>query len=140
MTTSTILNSENAVEKVRTGSRGRTIAYWTVTGFFAAALTMSGIGQLVPLEGNVVLVENLGYPEYILAILGIWKLLGVIAIVIPGVPRLKEWAYAGFFFLMTGAALSHVLAGDDAFSIILPLAYAALAITSWALRPQSRRL
>ncbi|MFC4775776.1 DoxX family protein [Paenibacillus sp. GCM10023252] len=137
---STMIGTERAAGRAATGSRKKVITYWAVTGYFAAALTMSGIGQLVPLEGNVELVANIGYPEYILTILGIWKLLGVIAIVMPGAPRLKEWAYAGFFFLMTGAALSHIIAGDSAFAIILPLAYAALTITSWALRPSSRKL
>ncbi|KRF61886.1 hypothetical protein ASG99_24690 [Bacillus sp. Soil768D1] len=117
------------------------IAYWTVTLLLAAAIMLSGIGQLMQYGGNVGLVTNLGYPLYILTILGIWKVLGVIALVVPGLPRLKEWAHAGIFFLMTGAALSHAFAndyGNYGFHIILPLSYAALNIASWALRPQSR--
>ncbi|WMX54890.1 DoxX family protein [Peribacillus sp. R9-11] len=117
------------------------IAYWTVTLLLAAAIMLSGIGQLMQYGGNVELVTNLGYPLYILTILGIWKVLGVIALVVPGFPRLKEWAHSGIFFLMTGAALSHAFAndyGDYGFHIILPLSYAALNIASWALRPQSR--
>ncbi|MEJ9232816.1 DoxX family protein [Peribacillus butanolivorans] len=113
------------------------IAYWTVTLLLAAAIMLSGIGQLMQYGGNVELVTNLGYPLYILTILGIWKVLGVIALVVPGLPRLKEWAHAGIFFLMTGAALSHAFAndyGDYGFHIILPLSYAALNIASWALR------
>jgi uncharacterized membrane protein YphA (DoxX/SURF4 family) len=93
--------------------------------------------------GNVELVTNLGYHLYVMTILGIWKVLGAIVLVVPGVPRLKEWAYAGIFFLMTGAALSHAFAndyGDGGFNIILPLSYAALNIVSWALRPKSRKL
>ncbi|MGV2794537.1 hypothetical protein GNF78_15070, partial [Clostridium perfringens] len=88
-------------------------------------------------------VENIGYPLYIMNILGGWKILAVIAIVLPGFPRLKEWAHAGVFFLMTGAALSHAFANDygtSGFNIILPLFYAALNIASWALRPESRIL
>ncbi|MFB7639748.1 DoxX family protein [Peribacillus butanolivorans] len=117
------------------------IAYWTVTLLLAAAIMLSDIGQLMQYGGNVGLVTNLGYPLYILTILGIWKMLGVIALVVPGFPRLKEWAHAGIFFLMTGAALSHAFAndyGDYGFHIILPLSYAALNIATWALRPQSR--
>ncbi|MED3691027.1 DoxX family protein [Peribacillus butanolivorans] len=125
----------------RMKTKGKMIAYWTFTLLLAAAIMLSGIGQLMQYGGNVELVTNLGYPLYILTILGIWKVLGVIALVVPGFPRLKEWAYAGIFFLMTGAALSHAFAndyGDYGFHIILPLSYAALNIASWALRPQSR--
>lgn len=122
-------------------TKGKRIAYWTVTLLLAAAIMLSGIGQLMQYGGNVELVTNLGYPLYILTILGIWKVLGVIALVVPGFPRLKEWAHAGIFFLMTGAALSHAFAndyGDYGFHIILPLSYAALNFASWVLRPQSR--
>jgi hypothetical protein len=93
--------------------------------------------------GNVDLVTDIGFPLYVTSILGTWKLLGVLAIVMPGFPRLKEWAYSGLFFLMTGAAVSHAFAndyGDYGFHVILPLFYAALVIASWALRPKSRRL
>lgn len=132
-----------AAKKVKTRPQARVVAYWSVTLFLAAALVLSGIGQLMKLGGNIELVTNLGYPLYIMTILGIWKILGVIAIVVPGFPRLKEWAHAGIFFLMTGAALSHVLAddfGDYGFNLILPLLYAALNISSWALRPKNRKL
>jgi uncharacterized membrane protein YphA (DoxX/SURF4 family) len=124
-------------------TKGKTIAYWIVTVLLAVSITLSGMGQLMQLGGNIELVKSIGYPLYIMNILGVWKILGVIAIVVPGFPRLKEWAYAGIFFLMTGAALSHVFAndyGDYGFHIILPLFYAALNIASWALRPQSRIL
>ncbi|MFE5322101.1 DoxX family protein [Paenibacillus sp. NPDC056579] len=128
---------------VETRTRGKLIAYWSVTILLAASVTMSGIGQLMQLGGNLELVTKLGYPVYILTILGIWKVLGAIALVMPGFPRLKEWAHAGIFFLMTGAAISHVFAndyGDSGFSILLPLFYAALNIASWALRPMNRKL
>lgn len=124
-------------------TKGKWIAYWTVTVVLAFSITLSGLGQLMQLGGNIDLVKNIGYPLYIMNILGVWKILGVIAIVFPGFPRLKEWAHAGIFFLMTGAAFSHVLAndyGDYGFNIILPLFYAALNMASWALRPQSRIL
>lgn len=124
-------------------TKGKKIAYWTVTSLLVFAILLSGIGQLMQYGGNVELVTNIGYPLYILTILGIWKVLGAIALVVPGFPRLKEWVHAGIFFLMTGAALSHVFAhdyGDYGFNIILPLSYAALNIASWVLRPQSRIL
>lgn len=129
--------------KVENQLRGKMIAYWSVTLLLAAAVMLSGIGQLMRNAGNLELVTNLGYPLYVMTILGIWKVLGAIALVMPGFPRLKEWVHAGIFFLMTGAALSHAFAndyGDYGSYIILPLSYAALNIASWALRPKSRKL
>ena len=137
----TMAHEKNA--KVESRPVGRLAAYWTVTIILAFSITLSGIGQLMRYGGNVDLVTDIGFPLYITNILGAWKLLGVIAIVMPGLPRLKEWAYSGIFFLMTGAALSHAFAndyGDYGFNIILPLFYAALGMASWALRPKSRRL
>ncbi|MGG1553614.1 DoxX family protein [Paenibacillus ferrarius] len=131
------------IEKVGTRPTGRIAAYWTVTIILAISITLSGIGQLLRYGGNVDLVTHIGFPLYVTNILGAWKLLGVIAIVMPGFPRLKEWAYSGIFFLMTGAALSHMFAHDygaGGFNIFLPLFYAALGIASWALRPKSRKL
>ncbi len=130
-------------KRAKMKTNGEMIAYWTVTSLLVFAIMISGIGQLMKYGGNVELVTNLGYPLYILTILGIWKLLGAIALLMPGFPRLKEWVHAGIFFLMTGAALSHVFSndyGDYGFNIILPLSYAALNIASWVLRPQSRIL
>ncbi|SDD83562.1 DoxX-like family protein [Paenibacillus sp. UNCCL117] len=139
---STIASTEKIV-KAASRPTGRVAAYWIVTGILAFSIALSGIGQLMRYGGNVDLVTDIGFPLYITSILGVWKLLGVIAIVLPGLPRLKEWAYSGIFFLMTGAALSHAFAndyGDYGFHIILPLFYAALGLVSWALRPASRRL
>ncbi|CAH0159889.1 hypothetical protein SRABI96_00928 [Peribacillus sp. Bi96] len=139
---SKIIVTETAA-KVEAQPRGKMIAYWSVTLLLAASVMLSGIGQLMQYGGNIELVTNLGYPLYVLTILGTWKVLGAIALVLPGFPRLKEWVHAGIFFLMTGAALSHAFAndnGDFGFSIILPLFYAALNIASWALRPKSRKL
>ena len=124
-------------------SQGKTAAFWTVTLLLAAAVMLSGTGQLMQYGGNIELVTKLGYPLYILTILGLWKVLGAVALVVPGFPRLKEWVHAGIFFLMTGAALSHAFAndyGDYGFHIMLPLFYAALNIASWVLRPKSRKL
>lgn len=137
-----MIGAETAV-RVETRPRGKMIAYWSVTSLLAASIMTSGIGQLMQLGGNIELVSNLGYPLYILTILGIWKVLGAIALVVPGFPRLKEWVHAGIFFLMTGAALSHVFAndyGDYGFPVILPLLYAGLNMASWALRPKNSKL
>jgi hypothetical protein len=85
-------------------------------------------------------MAHLGYPAYFLTVLGTWKILGAIAIVIPGVPRLKEWAYAGMIFDLTGAAASRVASGDGAITVITPLLVAAVVVISWALRPSGRML
>jgi len=135
--------SAEMISRAETKPRGKLIAYWAVTFLLAATVMLSGIGQLMRYGGNLELVTNLGYPIYVLTILGMWKVLGAIALVMPDFPRLKEWVHAGIFFLMTGAALSHAFAndyGDYGFHIILPLFYAALNIASWTLRPKSRKL
>jgi uncharacterized membrane protein len=137
------MTGREKIAKVESSPIARKVAYWTVTVLLAFSIALSGIGQLLRYGGNVDLVTDIGFPLYITSILGAWKLLGVIAIMIPGFPRLKEWAYGGIFFLMTGAALSHAFAndyGDGGFHVILPLFYAALGIASWALRPRNRRL
>ena len=87
------------------------------------------------------LIERLGYPQYFLTILGIWKLLGAVALLIPRFPRLKEWAYAGVLFDLTGAVASLCAAGlVDASTVAYPIAMMGAAAASWALRPPSRRL
>jgi hypothetical protein len=92
----------------------------------------------------VTALNHLGYPIYFANILGFWKLADAIAIVIPGFPLLKEWAYAGFFFDLSGGAASHAFNGDPFFagpaSVALPLVFLGLVIASWALRPPTRRL
>jgi len=118
----------------------RTIAYWVTTIFGPASFVIGGF--LFLRRDAQVLAANahLGYPAYLLFILGLWKVLGAVAVVIPGFPRLKEWAYAGFFFDLTGAAASHAFAGDGAADILAPLGFLVLVAASWALRPASRRL
>ncbi|MFO0684940.1 MAG: DoxX family protein [Sandaracinus sp.] len=118
--------------------KARSLAYWITTLVFALAIGASGIGDLVRAPAIVEGLGQLGYPAYLMLLLGVWKLLGVAAILAPGAPRLKEWAYAGFFFELTGAAFSHVAAGVG--SPVAPLALAALAAASWALRPEGRTL
>jgi DoxX-like family len=85
-------------------------------------------------------VQHLGYPLYFATLLGVWKLLGAIVITAPGLPRVKEWAYAGFCFDLTAAAMSHAAVGDATGDIVAPLVFLALVVASWALRPESRRL
>ena len=96
---------------------------------------------MVFLRGNAA-TQLLGYPLYFFRILGFWKILGAIAILVPRFPRLKEWAYAGIFFDLTGAAATWAAVGGpgEAFHIIAPLIIAGFTVASWALRPESRRI
>src|ERR1700722_10630372 len=88
------------------------IIYWIATIFLAFGMLAGGIQQLLQIGGYVGIITHLGYPKYFLSIIGAWKILGVITILIPGFSLLKEWAYAGFFFVMSGALCSHIMAGD----------------------------
>jgi hypothetical protein len=118
--------------------RARSIAYWVTTVLFAVAIGASGIADLVHAPPIVEGLGLLGYPTYLMTLLGVWKLLGVVAILAPRFPRLKEWAYAGFFFELSGATFSHLAAGIG--SPAAPIALGALALASWALRPEGRLL
>jgi uncharacterized membrane protein YphA (DoxX/SURF4 family) len=118
----------------------RTIGYWATTGIVALALAAGGAGQLARSADTIAAFAHLGYPAYVVLLLGIWKVLGAAALLLPRSPRLKEWAYAGLTFLFTGAAVSHAAVGDPAGKVITPLVLLALAATSWALRPKSRVL
>ena len=117
----------------------RLIAYWIITVTLALALLSGGFAGLIQRPENVEFLTHMGYPVYFGLIIGFWKVLGGVAILSPGFPRLKEWAYAGIFFNMTGAATSHVFAGDAVWHVVVPAAFALLAVASWALRPSSRR-
>jgi hypothetical protein len=127
----------------------KAIGYWATTAFAVLELLAGGATDLA--HGRTALVAgepvaevlaHLGYPAYLLAILGVWKLLGGVALLAPGVPRLKEWAYAGAFFVYVGAVASGMILGrDDPGTFIWPpLIFAAITMASWALRPPSRML
>ena len=118
----------------------RTIAYWATTGFLAFNLLSGAVAELAQRSDNAEGMLQLGYPLYFMLIIGVWKILGTIAILVPRFPRLKEWAYAGIFFNMTGAAVSHAVVGDASWHVIYTGFLAALAVASWALRPQSRSI
>lgn len=118
----------------------RIIAYWTVTAFVAFALLSGGAASVARAEPNVRGMAELGYPAYLLLVLGAWKLLGGLAILLPRLTLVKEWAYAGIVFDLTGAAVSHLAAGHSPAKVAVPLVLLALALASWALRPGSRRL
>ena len=115
----------------------RTLSYWAATGLLAAEL-LAGAGLDLtrqPMAASV--IAHLGYPAYLLTIVGVWKLLAVPAILAPGFLRLKEWAYAGIFFEMSGAVVSHAVCGDNK-ALIAPLVFTVLGLASWWLRPESR--
>jgi hypothetical protein len=120
--------------------RGKVIGYWVTTGIVALVLFSGGFFHVIQQTGAVEGITGLGYPSYLVPILGVWKMLGGVALVAPRTPRLKEWAYAGTIFDLTGAALSHAAHGSVVGHIVWPLGLAALAIASWALRPESRIL
>lgn len=116
------------------------IIYWISTIFLAFGMTAGGIQQILQIGGYNEIVTQLGYPLYLLTILGVWKILGVIAILIPKYPLLKEWAYAGFFFAMSGAAISHIAVGQS-FSGSTPALFLLLmTVLSWYFRPEDRKL
>jgi uncharacterized membrane protein YphA (DoxX/SURF4 family) len=116
-----------------------TLGNWITTALIAAASLLGGVTDAVS-PGAVAFLAHLGYPAYFAMLIGVWKVLGAIAVLAPRLPRLKEWAYAGIFFDLTGAAVSHAATGDAAVRVLVPLALTAIALTSWGLRPQSRRL
>lgn len=122
--------------------KAKNITYWITTGLVAFFIGPGGASQIWQYHANPHgVVPVLGYPLYFFAILGFWKVLGAIAILVPRFPLLKEWAYAGIIFDLTGAVASIVAVGVYgiyAFHIIAPLAIAGLTAASWALRPQSR--
>ena len=118
----------------------RTAAYWTTTALTALFFLTGGAAYLLRVEETVQGMLALGYPSYVVTILGIWKLLGGLAILAPRFPRLKEWAYAGFVFNLTGAVVSHLASGDPASAGVAPAVLLGLMGASWALRPASRVL
>ena len=118
----------------------RSMSYWLMTGLFCLAMAAGGTMNLLRVEPQQVVIEKLGYPEYLMTILGVAKILGVIALLAPGFPLLKEWAYAGFTFDMLGASASHAFVSDPPMETALPLVILGIAAVSYFLRPASRRL
>jgi len=116
------------------------IIYWIATAWLSLGMLSTGIVQLLKLKEEVDMMTHLGYPLYFLTILGIWKILGVIAVLMPKFPLLKEWAYAGFFFSMSGALFSHVAVGDSGKEFFGPSLLLVLTLVSWYFRPAQRRI
>jgi len=121
------------------GKAGK-IIYWVATLWLALGMVSTGIVQLIKTKEETDLMTHLGYPIYFLTILATWKMLGVVAVLVPKFALLKEWAYAGFFFAMTGAVFSHLAIGDGAKENFGPVLLIILTVLSWYFRPADRRI
>jgi len=122
------------------------VIYWIATLWLSLGMVSTGMVQLLKIESEGALappgvwgIKQLGYPVYFLTILAVWKLLGVIAILIPKFPLLKEWAYAGFFFIMSGAVFSHIASGSPTVEMWPSMLLLTLTMVSWYFRPEERR-
>jgi uncharacterized membrane protein YphA (DoxX/SURF4 family) len=124
-----------SADKTVTATRNRKALYWLTTGVAAFMLAAIAGADLLRLPAVIDGLAHLGYPPYFATILGVWKLLGVAAIIAPGLPRVKEWAYAGMFFILTGAAISHSVSADPVGKILFPLVLLGVVTVSSALRP-----
>ena len=120
--------------------RTKKIIYWIATIWLSLGMLSTGLVQLLKMDQDVARMADLNYPVYLLTLLGIWKIVGVIAVLIPKFPILKEWAYAGFFFAMSGALFSHIMSESPASEIFPSLLLLVLTVVSWYFRPESRRV
>lgn len=116
------------------------IIYWIATIWLALGMLSTGMVQLLKVKSETDFIINLGYPAYFLTILGISKIVGVVIVLIPKFPLLKEWAYAGFFFTMSGAIFSHLASGSAISEILPPVLLLVLTAVSWYFRPVSRKV
>jgi len=126
-----------------TNAKKTKIVYWIATIWLALGMVSTGAVQLLKGktgQGGVDMITHLGYPIYLLTILGIWKILGAVAVLIPKFALLKEWAYAGFFFVMSGAMFSHIALGDSFNEIWPSLLLLVLTLISWYFRPAERKI
>ena len=121
-------------------TKTKKITYWVSTIFLSFGMLAGGIQQMLQIGGYNEIVTQLGYPLYLLSILGTWKILGVIAILIPKKALLKEWAYAGFFFAMSGATISHLAVGQNITEALPSIILLLVTITSWYFRPNDRKI
>lgn len=116
------------------------IIYWIATIWLALGMTSTGIVQVMNMQEEADMITGLGYPVYFLTIIGVWKLLGVVAVLVPRFPVIKEWAYAGFFFNMSGAIISHLFSGSAAADFFGPTLLLVLTAISWHFRPSDRKV
>jgi len=116
------------------------IIYWLATALVAAAYFMGGYFDLTQPPDFFEEIGSLGYPAYFFLILGFWKVCAAVVLLLPSLPRLKEWAYAGILFNLTGATASHIFVKDPLGEILTPMIVLVIAIVSYLLRPAERRL
>jgi uncharacterized membrane protein YphA (DoxX/SURF4 family) len=116
-------------------ARNRTVVYWITTALVAAEFALGGVWDLLRIPYVRTILAHLGYPLYFAIFMGIWKLPGSVVLVLPRLPRLKEWVYAGMIFEMTGAVFSHLAVGDGPAEVAAPVILIVLIATSWLLRP-----
>jgi len=116
------------------------IIYWIATLWLSLGMTATGLVQISKGKGEGVFGANLNYPAYFLMIIGVWKILGVVVVLLPKFPLQKEWAYAGFFFIMTGAIFSHIAMGSPVVELFPALLLLVLTVISYYYRPADRRL
>jgi hypothetical protein len=121
-------------------NRTKTIVYWATTVLLALGMASGGIVQLIQPEWNLEPLKHLGYPLFFFRILGTWKILAAITILLPKFPLLKEWAYAGLFFAMTGALITHLALGDPFVQMVSSTLFTLFIVTSWYLRPDNRKI
>jgi uncharacterized membrane protein len=122
------------------GDRKRIIGYWILTALICLPMTLGGVVDMLQAEQALEIIRRLGYPDYFLVMLGVAKLLGVAAVLAPGLRRIKEWAYAGFAFDLVAATVSHAAVGDPIADSIVPAVLFLILAGSYVLRPASRRL
>ncbi|MGE0772251.1 MAG: DoxX family protein [Cyclobacteriaceae bacterium] len=116
------------------------IIYWVATLWLALGMTSTAIVQLMGMDQEVANFRSIGFPLYVMTLIGAWKMLGVVAVLVPRFGLLKEWAYAGFFFAMSGAVMAHVISGHGAVEIFGPGLLLVLTVVSWYFRPASRKV
>ncbi len=121
-------------------TKTKKISYWASTIFLSFGMLAGGIQQMLQIGGYNEIISQLGFPLYLLSILGTWKILGVIAILIPKRPLLKEWAYAGFFFVMSGATISHIAVGQPITEAMPSIILLLVTVMSWYYRPNDRKI
>lgn len=121
-------------------ARGRVIVYWVCTLLLCSEMLVGGMWGIFQIPRARTMLAHLGYPSYFVVFLGVWYVLGGVALLAPRFPRLKEWAYAGATFVYTGAVVSHLSVHDSVGSAVPPAVFLALTFASWATRPGSRRL
>jgi len=140
MSTATYVDASHVGERTRV----KALAYWACTGVIAFVFISGGLAYAMAVPDVVQGVMQLGFPLYFIQLLGVWKVLGGLAALAPGLPRLKEWAYFGMFVDLTSASVASAVMGASIgaewWHMLAPLVIAAILVASWALRPASRRL